>query len=187
MHFPLNIVFKRDLNDNYKVRQLVFRKYDSLFYYKVRQVLLQSSTVLLQNVTGITVKVWQVLRSVTGVTKCDDYTKRQMSTQQMVHTVITRHAVFPNRLPWKICVFIDWFMDAAINPSYNIFWVTPVAAAIIWIIQYSLHHTVSPYNFPWKVCAFIHSWAGRCNLATSFRIEKPMVTPLSLETHRWKL
>lgn len=57
MQFPLNIVFKRDLNDNYKVRQLVFRKYDSLFYYKVRQVSLQSSTVLLQNVTGITIKV----------------------------------------------------------------------------------------------------------------------------------
>jgi len=57
MQFPLNIVFKRDLNDNYKVRQLVFRKYDSLFYHKVRQELLQSSTVLLQNVTGITVKV----------------------------------------------------------------------------------------------------------------------------------
>ena len=62
-----NVITKSDSLFHYKVRQLVITKCDSYFitkydkcYYKVRQVL-QSATVLLQ--------------SATGITKCDGYYK----------------------------------------------------------------------------------------------------------------
>ena len=80
------------------------------FYYKVWQVP-RNTTVLLQCVTRIT-------KCYSFITKCIRTasqwvnTKLQISTQQMVHTVITNHAVFPDSLLWKfIYLFIHghWY------------------------------------------------------------------------------
>ena len=93
-------------------------------------------------------------------------TKRQFTTQQMVYTVITRHAFFPyHPSPWKICVLIYLRISETVRLiPCSIFWVTRGALGIVWRTQCTLHHTVSPYSFPWKVCVFIHSWAGRTTL-----------------------
>ena len=57
------------------MRQLVSTKCDSLVYYKVRQVLLQSATAILSQSATVS------LLSATGIAKCDDYYKVRQNNE----------------------------------------------------------------------------------------------------------
>ena len=79
MQFLPNMPFKGNLKAYYKVRQLIITKCDSLIYYKVRQVSLQSVKGVITNCDKCYYKVRQVLlqsatvllQSATGIKKCN--------------------------------------------------------------------------------------------------------------------
>ena len=72
-YFLQKILFKSNWKSYYKVRQFVITKCDSLIYYKVRQVSLQSAT-------GIT-------KCDSLITKCDRYYKVRLTITKYDRTV----------------------------------------------------------------------------------------------------
>ena len=107
-----SVIIKCDSFFYYKVRWSVITKCDSFFitkcdkcYYKVRQVL-QSVTILLQ--------------SSTGITKCDDYTKRDSTTADTRFPLVpntkgvNEHISTSNTRCWYLRLFSS---SCSLNPS----------------------------------------------------------------------
>ena len=102
-----------------------------------------------------------------------------MSTQQMVHTVITRYAVFPKRLLWQSRVFThSWTLQLFLHLLSDL---RRCSDHLNYSTQFAPHGLFVQFSLG-GLCVQILSKAGRCNSTTLFQIEKPTVTPLSLET-----